>query len=113
MQPRALCSLSQKINQTGLGQANTGLCRQGNAPAVFACPANMLQALLCLPNLSRRWSKPCRPAAGVALGYDQLTNQDIMNLPVPQLQHHGYLFVWVINASFWFALQLFAKWGYT
>ena len=57
--------------------------------------------------------KLCAPAAGVALGYNQLTNQDIMNLPVPQLQHHGYLFVWVINASFRFALQLFAKWGYT
>eukprot|EP00891_Asterochloris_glomerata_P002643 jgi/Astpho2/2643/e_gw1.00049.31.1_t len=53
------------------------------------------------------------PTRGVALGYNQLTNQDILNLPVPQLQHHGYLFVWVINASFRFALQLFAQWGYT
>ena len=95
------------------GKANTGVCGQSNAQAGFAGPANKLQALLCLPNFSRRCSKLCTPAAGVALGYNQLTNQDIMNLPVPQLQHHGYLFVWVINASFRFALQLFAKWGYT
>ena len=112
-QRQALCSLAQTIKQEAPGQADTCLCRQGIAQAGFAGPANMLQALLCLPNSRKRCSRLCAPAAGVALGYNQLTNQDILNLPVPQLQHHGYLFVWVINASFRFALQLFAQWGYT
>ena len=53
------------------------------------------------------------PTRGVALGYSQLTDDDIANLPVPQLQTNGYLFVWVINAKYKFTLDLFDKWGYT
>ncbi|KAL3140801.1 hypothetical protein ABBQ32_005344 [Trebouxia sp. C0010 RCD-2024] len=52
------------------------------------------------------------PTRGVALGYSQLTDQDIVNLPVPQLQTNGFLFVWVINAKYKFTLDLFDKWGY-
>jgi mRNA (2'-O-methyladenosine-N6-)-methyltransferase len=53
------------------------------------------------------------PTRGVALGYSQLTDDDIANLPIPQLQSNGYLFVWVINAKYKFTLDLFDKWGYT
>ena len=52
------------------------------------------------------------PTRGVALGYSQLTDQDIVNLPVPSLQSEGFLFVWVINAKYKFTLDLFDRWGY-
>jgi len=53
------------------------------------------------------------PTRGVSLGYSQLTDMDITNLPVPKLQTDGLLFVWVINAKYKFCLDLFKKWGYT
>lgn len=52
------------------------------------------------------------PTRGVALGYSQLTDQDIVNLPIPKLQTDGFLFVWVINAKYKFTLDLFDRWGY-
>lgn len=48
----------------------------------------------------------------VALGYAQLHNRDIEALPLPKLQKNGFLFIWVINARYAFALELFKKWGY-
>lgn len=53
------------------------------------------------------------PTRGVALGYSQLTDRDIQNLPIPQLQKNGFLFIWVINAKYQFSLDLFERWGYT
>jgi len=53
------------------------------------------------------------PTRGVSLGYSQLTDEDIKNLPIPQLQTNGLLFVWVINAKYKFCLDLFKRWGYT
>ena len=50
--------------------------------------------------------------SGVALGYSQLTDTDIVNLPIGRLQTNGFLFVWVINAKYKFTLDLFDKWGY-
>lgn len=52
------------------------------------------------------------PTRGVALGYSQLTDRHITDLPVPKLQSNGLLFVWVINAKYKFTLDLFEKWGY-
>lgn len=52
------------------------------------------------------------PTRGVALGYSQLTDRDIQNLPIPQLQKNGFLFIWVINAKYQFTLDLFDQWGY-
>ena len=49
---------------------------------------------------------------GVALGYSQLTDADITNLPIGRLQSSGFLFIWVINAKFAFTLDLFHRWGY-
>lgn len=40
------------------------------------------------------------PTRGVSLGYSQLTDQHIADLPLPQLQKNGLLFVWVINAKY-------------
>ena len=53
------------------------------------------------------------PTRGVALGYSQLTDHDICQLPIPQLQTAGFLFVWVINSKYKFTLDLFERWGYT
>ena len=50
--------------------------------------------------------------AGVSLGYSQLTDADIVALPVPELQSDGFLFIWVINAKYKFTLDLFQHWGY-
>jgi mRNA (2'-O-methyladenosine-N6-)-methyltransferase len=52
------------------------------------------------------------PTRGVALGYSQLTDKDIQELPVPSLQSDGFLLIWVINAKYQFVLDLFDKWGY-
>ena len=51
--------------------------------------------------------------AGVALGYNQLTDQDLLDMPVGKLQPEGgLLFVWVINAKWQFTMDLFEHWGY-
>ena len=52
------------------------------------------------------------PTRGVSLGYSQLTDQHIADLPLPKLQKNGFLFVWVINAKYQWCLEQFKKWGY-
>jgi mRNA (2'-O-methyladenosine-N6-)-methyltransferase len=52
------------------------------------------------------------PTRGVALGYSQLPNRDIEDIPVPAVQQAGFLFIWVINSRYQFALELMKKWGY-
>jgi mRNA (2'-O-methyladenosine-N6-)-methyltransferase len=59
------------------------------------------------------WQLACsNPTRGVALGYDQLNDQFIKKMPFPRLQENGFLFMWVINAKYRFALSLFEEWGY-
>uniref|UniRef100_A0A7S2RKT2 mRNA m(6)A methyltransferase n=1 Tax=Mucochytrium quahogii TaxID=96639 RepID=A0A7S2RKT2_9STRA len=53
------------------------------------------------------------PTRGVAIGYQQLSDSLIEQIPFPKLQDNGFLFVWVINAKYKFALELMEKWGYT
>ena len=53
-----------------------------------------------------------RLVSQVAIGYKQLPNKDIMEIPIHKLQRDGFLFIWVINARYAFALELFEKWGY-
>lgn len=52
------------------------------------------------------------PTRGVSLGYSQLTDQSIADLPIPKLQKNGFLSVWVINAKYQWTLEQFKKWGY-
>ncbi|PRP76744.1 hypothetical protein PROFUN_11747 [Planoprotostelium fungivorum] len=52
------------------------------------------------------------PTRGVAIGYKQLPNKDIMDIPIHKLQSNGFLFIWVINARYTFALEMFERWGY-
>ncbi|KAI8846909.1 MT-A70-domain-containing protein [Chytridium lagenaria] len=53
------------------------------------------------------------PSRGVAIGYDQLPDSAIESLPLHLLQTDGFIFVWVINAKYTKAFELFEKWGYT
>ncbi len=48
----------------------------------------------------------------VAIGYQQLGDSFVKDLPVGDLQDSGLLFIWVINAKYRFALQLLKDWGY-
>lgn len=65
-------------------------------------------------SLTRRLlsNRPALARTQVALGYKQLHNKDIEKIPIPLLQTNGFLFIWVINARYAFALDLMEKWGY-
>lgn len=53
------------------------------------------------------------PTRGVATNYDTLTDNDIMEkIPFNELQKDGFLFIWVINNKYKFALELFNKYKY-
>eukprot|EP00357_Protocruzia_adherens_P008120 CAMPEP_0115043924 /NCGR_PEP_ID=MMETSP0216-20121206/47164_1 /TAXON_ID=223996 /ORGANISM="Protocruzia adherens, Strain Boccale" /LENGTH=268 /DNA_ID=CAMNT_0002426349 /DNA_START=64 /DNA_END=869 /DNA_ORIENTATION=- len=54
-----------------------------------------------------------QPTRGVAIAYDSLPDNAIMEIPVPTLQKDGLLFIWVINAKYRFAIDLMDAWGYT
>ena len=87
-----------------------------------------LDLLLSLPNAQKLgkwcqfdvimmdppWQLASRaPTRGVALGYSQLRNKEIIDLPIPSLQKNGFLFIWVINSRYSFALEMMEHWGYT
>lgn len=45
------------------------------------------------------------PVRGVATNYDTLTDLDLLEIiPFNKLQENGFLFIWVINAKYRFAL---------
>eukprot|EP00029_Vermamoeba_vermiformis_P008124 TRINITY_DN3711_c0_g1_i1.p1 TRINITY_DN3711_c0_g1~~TRINITY_DN3711_c0_g1_i1.p1 ORF type:complete len:292 (-),score=71.69 TRINITY_DN3711_c0_g1_i1:40-888(-) len=52
------------------------------------------------------------PTRGVAIGYKQLGNKAIEEIPIPKLQKKGFLFIWVINARYSFAVEMMERWGY-
>lgn len=52
------------------------------------------------------------PTRGVAIAYDTLNDAEILDLPLHLLQTDGFLFIWVINAKYRFALDLMLKFGY-
>eukprot|EP00958_Prasinococcus_capsulatus_P017006 scaffold1906_cov403-Prasinococcus_capsulatus_cf.AAC.7 len=52
------------------------------------------------------------PTRGVALGYQQLCDKNITDLPVQSLQTDGFIFVWVINAKYKMAIDMLKNWGY-
>jgi mRNA m6A methyltransferase catalytic subunit len=54
------------------------------------------------------------PTRGVATNYDTLTDNDILTeIPFDRLQKDGFLFIWVINNKYKFALSLFKRYGYS
>jgi mRNA (2'-O-methyladenosine-N6-)-methyltransferase len=53
------------------------------------------------------------PTRGVAIGYDQLPDTAISDLPIPRISPNGYIFLWVINAKYSTGIRLMQQWGYT
>lgn len=53
-----------------------------------------------------------QPTRGVALAYSQLSDRDIMAMPVEMLSKKGFIFLWTINVKLPMALQMMKKWGY-
>ena len=49
----------------------------------------------------------------VAIGYQQLGDSFIQDLPIAAVQDAGLVFMWVINAKYRFAITLLEKWGYS
>ena len=53
------------------------------------------------------------PTRGVATSYTTLNDLAILNcFPFDKLQSDGFLFIWVINNKYKFALDLFKAYGY-
>ena len=52
------------------------------------------------------------PTRGVAIAYDTLSDKQILEIPLNTLQTDGFLFVWVINAKYRFAIEMMEHFGY-
>ena len=52
------------------------------------------------------------PTRGVAIAYDTLNDKEIKSIPFDQLQTDGFLFIWVINAKYRFALEMMEHFNY-
>ena len=52
------------------------------------------------------------PTRGVAIAYETLNDRQILDIPFDKLQTDGFLFIWVINAKYRFALEMMEKYGY-
>jgi mRNA (2'-O-methyladenosine-N6-)-methyltransferase len=52
------------------------------------------------------------PTRGVAIAYDTLNDRQVMDIPFKKLQENGFLFIWVINAKYRFAIEMMEKGGY-
>jgi len=48
----------------------------------------------------------------VAIAYDSLSDEVIQKLPLEKLQTDGFLFIWAINAKYYFSIKLMEHWGY-
>lgn len=48
----------------------------------------------------------------VAIGYQQLGDNLIQDIPIAEVQDSGLMFMWVINAKYRFAINMLEKWGY-
>ena len=53
------------------------------------------------------------PTRGVAIAYSTLSDKEIMQIPFDKIQDNGFLFIWVINAKYRFAIDLMENYGYT
>jgi len=49
----------------------------------------------------------------VAIAYDTLNDKQVMDIPFNKLQTDGFLFIWVINAKYRFAIEMMERYGYT
>jgi len=52
------------------------------------------------------------PTRGVCISYSCMTDDEILNLPMKELQTDGILLIWVINSKMQLSMKMFDKWGY-
>ena len=52
------------------------------------------------------------PTRGVAIAYTTLTDDKIKHLPLRHIQSDGFIFIWVINNKYTFALEMMRLHGY-
>jgi mRNA (2'-O-methyladenosine-N6-)-methyltransferase len=52
------------------------------------------------------------PTRGVAIAYETLNDREILNMPFHKIQTDGFIFIWVINAKYRFAIQMMEEFGY-
>jgi len=69
----------------------------------------MFDVITCDPPWQLSSANPTR---GVAIAYETLNDRQILNIPFGRLQKNGFLFIWVINAKYKFALEMMEEWGY-
>lgn len=53
-----------------------------------------------------------QPSRGVAIAYSSLSDDSILDIPIPSLQKQGFIFIWAINAKYRTAIKMIKKWGY-
>ena len=49
---------------------------------------------------------------GVALGYSQMSDVSVLEIPIHILQSTGILMVWAINAKYKCCIDIVTQWGY-
>jgi hypothetical protein len=52
------------------------------------------------------------PTRGVCISYDCLADNELLNMPMEELQTDGFLLIWIINSKMSLAIDMFDKWGY-
>jgi len=52
------------------------------------------------------------PTRGVCISYDCLSDNELLDMPMKELQTDGFLLIWVINSKMMLAIDMFKKWGY-
>jgi mRNA (2'-O-methyladenosine-N6-)-methyltransferase len=48
----------------------------------------------------------------VAIAYETLNDREILSMPFHKIQTDGFLFIWVINAKYRFAITMMEEFGY-
>jgi N6-adenosine-specific RNA methylase IME4 len=77
--------------------------------ALVAASGGQFDAIMMDPPWKLAGAQPTR---GVAIGYSQLSDVAIEQLPVQMLAREGFLFMWVINSKYAAGIRLMQKWGY-
>ena len=79
------------------------------AAAQKKCGGRLFDVITCDPPWQLSSANPTR---GVAIAYETLNDRQILDIPFKSLQTDGFLFIWVINAKYRFALEMMEHYGY-
>lgn len=90
-------------NVTALGYEHLANCQKEQSGG------KLFDVITCDPPWQLSSANPTR---GVAIAYETLNDRQILDIPFDKLQTDGFLFIWVINAKYRFALEMMEKFGY-